>query len=143
MMSFLGLVLNWLVLMLVQSTRRWRSKVCVCSSNDFAVKRARDANRAILYLNIIARRLLDDGIQCLHQSSVAPGESASYVVLNTLGWTRSEIIEIPSQAGDRLQQYSAEKNTGYVRGISKSIRSRFIIKDLLEGVLKLISLYQL
>ncbi|KAF9960191.1 Glycoside hydrolase, 38 vacuolar alpha mannosidase [Mortierella alpina] len=74
-----------------------------------------DARAIYKKMETKARRLLDDGIQCLYQSSVMPGESASYVSLNTLGWTRSEIIEIPSQTGDGLQQYSAEKSIGYVR----------------------------
>ncbi|KAF9964967.1 Glycoside hydrolase, 38 vacuolar alpha mannosidase [Mortierella alpina] len=74
-----------------------------------------DARAIYKKMEAKARSLLDDGIQCLHQSPVTPGERASYVALNTLGWDRSEIIEIPSQTGDRLQQYSAEKSTGYVR----------------------------
>ncbi|KAF9572872.1 Glycoside hydrolase, 38 vacuolar alpha mannosidase [Mortierella alpina] len=89
-----------------------------------------DAREIYKKVEAKARCLLDDGIQCLYQSPVVPGESASYVALNTLGWTRSEIIEIPSQAADKLQQYSAEKSTGYVRGISESMLKGFNTEEL-------------
>ncbi|KAI8597961.1 glycosyl hydrolases family 38 N-terminal domain-containing protein, partial [Dissophora ornata] len=62
-----------------------------------------------------AKKLQDDILDCLYQSSKQPGEEERYIAFNTLGWPRSEIIEVPAQSGDNLQQYSANNNTGYVR----------------------------
>ncbi|KAG0213254.1 Glycoside hydrolase, 38 vacuolar alpha mannosidase [Mortierella sp. GBA30] len=74
-----------------------------------------DARAIYKKIETKAKQLLDEGLHCLYQSSVAAGDQATYVAFNSLGWPRSEIIEVPSQNGDSLQQYSAEKGTGYIR----------------------------
>ncbi|KAG0012639.1 Glycoside hydrolase, 38 vacuolar alpha mannosidase [Entomortierella chlamydospora] len=62
-----------------------------------------------------ATKLLDDGLTSLYQSPQLPGDDAKYIVFNSLGWARSEIVEIPAHTGDNLQQYSAGRNAGYVK----------------------------
>lgn len=63
-----------------------------------------------------AKRILEESLRHLYQSkSSGDGSDDCFVAFNSLGWDRSEIIEIPAQTGDNLQQYSAGKNTGYVR----------------------------
>ncbi|KAF9113409.1 Glycoside hydrolase, 38 vacuolar alpha mannosidase [Mortierella sp. AM989] len=73
-----------------------------------------DARAIYKDIEIKANKLLDDGLTALYQSSHQPGEDARFIAFNSLGWARSEIVEIPSHTGDNLQQYSADKNTGYV-----------------------------
>ncbi|KAG9063638.1 Glycoside hydrolase, 38 vacuolar alpha mannosidase [Linnemannia hyalina] len=82
-----------------------------------AIELANIDARAI-YKNIEtkAKRILEESLRHLYQSkSSGDGSGDSFVAFNSLGWDRSEIIEIPAQTGDNLQQYSAGKNTGYVR----------------------------
>lgn len=68
----------------------------------------------------LGKRILEECFRHLCQSkSSGDGSGDSFVAFNSLGWDRSEIIEIPAQTGDSLQQYSAGKNTGYVRGMEK------------------------
>ncbi|KAG0297906.1 Glycoside hydrolase, 38 vacuolar alpha mannosidase [Linnemannia gamsii] len=62
------------------------------------------------------KRILKECLRHLYQSkSSGDVSSDSFVAFNSLGWDRSEIIEIPAQSGGSLQQYSVGKNTGYVR----------------------------
>ncbi|KAF9193219.1 Glycoside hydrolase, 38 vacuolar alpha mannosidase [Haplosporangium sp. Z 767] len=75
-----------------------------------------DAREIYKEIETKAKSLLDESLDCLYQSSPSQsGGNAAYFAFNSLGWNRSEIIEIPTQVGDNLQQYSADKNTGYVR----------------------------
>ncbi|KAG0307665.1 hypothetical protein BGZ98_010134 [Dissophora globulifera] len=62
-----------------------------------------------------AKKMLDTTLDCLYQSSQQTGEDERYAAFNTLAWPRSEIVEVPVHAGDNLQQYSANRNTGYVK----------------------------
>ncbi|KAF9086810.1 Glycoside hydrolase, 38 vacuolar alpha mannosidase [Mortierella sp. GBA35] len=74
------------------------------------------------------KRILDESHHCLYQSkSSGYGSGDSYVVFNSLGWSRSETIEVPAQNGDNLQQYSADKNTGYVQGTNPNLAPSFDI----------------
>ncbi|KAG0078065.1 Glycoside hydrolase, 38 vacuolar alpha mannosidase [Linnemannia elongata] len=82
-----------------------------------AIELANIDARAI-YKNIEtkAKRILEESLRHLYQSKPSgDGSGDSFIAFNSLGWDRSEIIEIPAQTGDNLQQYSADKNTGYVR----------------------------
>ncbi|KAF9200680.1 Glycoside hydrolase, 38 vacuolar alpha mannosidase [Haplosporangium sp. Z 27] len=62
-----------------------------------------------------ASKLLDDSFNSLYQSPRQKGDQTRYIAFNSLGWDRSEIVEIPSHSDDNLQQYSADENTGYVK----------------------------
>ena len=70
---------------------------------------------------------MEESLRHLYQSKSSGDASGdSFVAFNSLGWDRSEIIEIPAQTGDNLQQYSADKNTGYVRGMEQRCPCSFI-----------------
>ncbi|KAG0004825.1 Glycoside hydrolase, 38 vacuolar alpha mannosidase [Modicella reniformis] len=73
-----------------------------------------DARAIYRKIETKAKKLLEDSLDCLHPTSQQTGE-VRYVAFNSLGWPRSEIIEVPAHAGDQLQQYSAGKNTGYAK----------------------------
>ncbi|OAQ30725.1 glycoside hydrolase family 38 protein [Linnemannia elongata AG-77] len=93
-----------------------------------AIELANIDARAI-YKNIEtkAKRILEESLRHLYQSkSSGDGSGDSFIAFNSLGWDRSEIIEIPAQTGDNLQQYSADKNTGYVRGMEQRCSYSFI-----------------
>ncbi|KAF9353142.1 Glycoside hydrolase, 38 vacuolar alpha mannosidase [Mortierella sp. NVP85] len=74
-----------------------------------------DAREIYNEIETKGKKLLQGSLDCLCQSSQKLGEDSRYVAINTLGWPRSEIIEVPASAGDNLQQYASGKNTGYVR----------------------------
>ncbi|KAI1319805.1 Glycoside hydrolase, 38 vacuolar alpha mannosidase [Mortierella claussenii] len=75
-----------------------------------------DARAIYKEIEIKGKKLLDDSLNVLYQSSTQePEEDACYVAFNSLAWPRFEIVEIPSHPGDDLLQYSAEKNTGYAK----------------------------
>ncbi|KAG0332262.1 Glycoside hydrolase, 38 vacuolar alpha mannosidase [Podila humilis] len=83
------------------------------SAIEMANKDAREIYRKV---ELKGRELLDQALDSLHggssQSEVAP---ASYTILNTLQWPRTEVIEVPSVEGFKCLQYSPDKNTGYVK----------------------------
>ncbi|KAG0368052.1 Glycoside hydrolase, 38 vacuolar alpha mannosidase [Gamsiella multidivaricata] len=88
-----------------------------------------DARKIYQHIEIKAKKLLGDSLDSLYRSSKSLGEEPCYVAFNSLGWRRSEIIEVPSYTGDNLQQYSAGKNAGYVRVENDA----FGFKDLAES----------
>ncbi|GJJ70118.1 alpha-mannosidase [Entomortierella parvispora] len=75
------------------------------------------------------QQLLNNCLDALYQTSAADGETEGHVVFNSLGWTRSEIIEVPVLKKVGMGQYSDEKNTGYARVEASAFQYQDISHD--------------
>ncbi|KAF0408010.1 glycoside hydrolase family 38 protein [Gigaspora margarita] len=75
-----------------------------------------DANKFYQEVENTGTKLLEDALDTLLKiSATASSPNKGFVVFNTLGWHRTEIVKVPVCNGlDTLAQYAEDKKSGYV-----------------------------